>query len=148
MINSINSSADNFLLNIDRIQSRAERAQRQLSSGLRVSKPSDDPDQVGNILQLSSALARNEQIGRNLDQVKSEVDTAERALSSAVSTVEQASVIAAHGANFTLSASERAGLAQQVQDLLDRLIANANTSIAGRYLFAGDSDQTAPYSLD
>src|SRR5262249_5432013 len=56
--------------------------------------------------------------------------------------------IAAHGANFTLSASERAGLAQQVQDLLDRLVANANTSVAGRYLFAGDSDQAAPYSLD
>ena len=63
MINSINSSADNFLVDISRTQARSERAQRQLSSGLRVSKPSDDPDQVGNILQLSSNLSRNEQIG-------------------------------------------------------------------------------------
>jgi flagellar hook-associated protein 3 FlgL len=148
MINSINASADNFLVNIDRIQARAERAQRELSSGLRVSKPSDDPDQVGNILQLSSTLARNDQIGRNLDQVKSEVDAGERVLSSAVSTLEQASVIGAQGANFTVSTSQRAGLAQQVQDLLDRLVANANTSIGGRYLFAGDSDQVPPYSLD
>jgi flagellar hook-associated protein 3 FlgL len=148
MINSINSSADNFLLNIDRIQARGETAQRQLSSGLRVARPSDDPDQVGNILQLSSTLARNDQIGRNLDQVKSEVDTAERALSTSVSTLEQALVIAAQGANFTGSAATRAGLGQQVQDLLDRLIADSNTSIAGRYVFAGDSDQTAPYNLD
>ena len=148
MINSINSSADNFLVNIDRIQARAESAQRQLSSGLRVSQPSDDPDQVGNILQLSSTLARNGQIGRNLDQVKTEVDTGERALATAVSTLEQASVIAAQGANFTAITSTRAGLGKQVQDLLDRLIANANTSIAGRYVFGGDSDQVAPYHLD
>src|SRR5207247_10607205 len=115
MINSINPSADNFLANVDRIQARAERAQRQLSSGLRVAKPSDDPDQVGNILQLSSTVARNDQIGRNLDQVKSEVDTAERALSTSVSTLEQALVIAAEGAHFTGSATTRAGLGPQVQ---------------------------------
>jgi len=148
MINSINPSADNFLVNIDRIQARAERAQRQLSSGLRVTKPSDDPDQVGNIVQLSSTLARIGQIGHNLDQVKSEVDTAEQTLSAAVSTVEQISVLAAQGANFTASASTRAVLANQVQDLLDRLIANANTSLGGRYVFGGDSDQVPPYALD
>jgi flagellar hook-associated protein 3 FlgL len=148
MINSINPSADNFLTSIDRLQARAERAQRQLSSGLRVTKPSDDPDQDGNILQISSTLARNEQIGHNLDQVKAEVDTGEHALSTAVSTLESASVLAAQGANFTQSASTRAGLAQQAQDLLDQLIASANTSVGGRYVFAGDSDQFAPYALD
>jgi flagellar hook-associated protein 3 FlgL len=148
MINSINSSADNFLVNIGRIQARAESAQRQLSSGLRVSQPSDDPDQVGNILQLSSTLARNDQIGHNLDQVKSEVDTGEQTLSQAVSTLEQASVIGAQAANFTASASTRAGLASQVQDLLDRLIASANSSVGGRYIFGGDTDQVPPYGLD
>src|SRR5882762_8248415 len=148
MINSINPSADNFLANVDRIQARAERAQRQLSSGLRVTKPSEDPNQVGNILQLSSTLARNEQIGHNLDQVKSEVDTAEQTLSQGVSTLEQASVLAAQGANFTASASTRAGLANSVQDLLDRLIAGANSSVGGRYIFGGDTDQVPPYGLD
>jgi len=38
-------------------------------------------------------------------------------------------VLAAQGANFTASDSTRAGLANQVQDLLDRLIANANSSV-------------------
>ena len=64
MINSINPSADNFLVDINRLEARAERAQRQLSSGLRVSQPSDDPVQVSNILQISSAVARNTGAGR------------------------------------------------------------------------------------
>src|SRR5438477_6273269 len=113
MINSINPSADNFLVDIDRLQAKAERAQRELSSGLRVAKPSDDPDQVGAILQTSSNLARNEQIGRNLDRVKAEVDSATQALSTAVSTLEQIQTLGAQGANFDSSAQTRANLAGQ-----------------------------------
>ena len=66
MINSINPSADSFLADIDRLQAKSDRAQRQLSSGLRVTKASDDPDQVASMLDISASLARNEQIGVNL----------------------------------------------------------------------------------
>src|SRR5213080_4028606 len=122
MIDSINPSADRFLVDIDRLQAKAERAQRQLSSGLRIEQSSDDPDEIGNILQLSASLARNEQIGRNLDRVKAEVDGGSSALSAAVSTLEQISVLGTQGANFNQTAATRAGLANQVQDLLERLI--------------------------
>src|SRR5437879_2739833 len=113
MINSINPSADNFLVNIDRIQARSERAQRQLSSGLRVAKPSDDPDQIANILQIGSSIARNDQIGRNLDRAKTEVDIASQALARAVSVVEKIEVLGAQGANFDQTTSTRAGLANE-----------------------------------
>jgi len=148
MINSINPSADNFLVDINRLEARSERAQRQLSSGLRVSQPSDDPDQVSNILQLSSAVARNNQIGANLNFVKAEVDGSSQTLSAAVATLEKISVLGAQGANFDQTAQTRAGLASEVQDLLQQLVAAANTAISGRYVFSGDSDQTQPYALD
>jgi flagellar hook-associated protein 3 FlgL len=148
MINSVNSSADSFLLDIDRLQAKAERAQRQISSGLRVTKPSDDPDSTGAIVQSGSDIARNQQIGRNLDQVKVEVDTAEQALQASVSTLEQINVVGAQGANFDQTAATRNNLAVQVQNLLERLVGSANTSVAGRYVFSGDSDQTAPYGID
>src|SRR5438132_12893272 len=104
MINSINPSADNFLVDIDRLQAKSERAQRQLSSGLRVAKPSDDPDQIANILQISSSIARNDQIGKNLDRAKAEVDIASGAVSAAVSVVEKINVLGAQGANFDQTA--------------------------------------------
>jgi flagellar hook-associated protein 3 FlgL len=148
MINSINSSADNFLLDIGRLQDRFERAQREISSGLRVTKASDDPDHVGSIVVTGSDIARNQQIGKNLDSAKIEADTSEQALQAALSTVEQINVIGAQGANFDQTAATRSGLADQVQSLLERLVAGANTSVAGRYVFSGDSDQTAAYALD
>src|SRR5690348_5430827 len=106
MINSINPSADNFLLDIDRLQARADRAQRELSSGLRVIQPSDDPDRVAAIVQLGADIARNQQIGRNLDDVKIESDTAEQTLQAALSTLEQINVIGAQGANFDKTAAD------------------------------------------
>ena len=148
MINSINSAADNFLLDIDRLQTRVDRAQRQISSGLRVTKASDDPDHVGAIIEVGSSIARTQQIGHNLDGAKIESDTAEQALQAAVATLEQISVIGAQGANFDQTAQTRAGLAVQVESLLERLVGDADTSVAGRYIFSGDSDQTAAYGLD
>src|SRR2546430_2862379 len=148
MINSVNPSSDNFLLDIGRLQARVDRAQRELSSGIRVSNPSDDPDSVGAIVQAGSDIARNQQIGRNLDNAKIEVDTAEQALQAAVSTLEQISVLGAQGANFDQTAQTRNGLALQVQSLLEHLVAIANTSIEGRCVFSGDSDQIPAYGID
>src|SRR5216684_3443302 len=148
MIHSINPSADNFLVDIDLLRARVDRAARQISSGLRVTKPSDDPDQVGAILQLGASLARNEQIGHNLDIVKGEVDGGEQALSAAISTLEKVAVLGAEGANFDQTAATRNGLAVVVQNLLERLIGNANTTSGNRRVFSGDFDQVPPYALD
>jgi flagellar hook-associated protein 3 FlgL len=148
MIGSINSSADQFLADIERLQARSERAQRQLTSGLRVTQASDDPDAVGNILETRARLARAEQIGQTLDRVKAEVDGAESALRSSIDSLEKIRVLAAQGANSTMTAAGRRGLAVEVQNLLERLVANANTAIEGRYVFSGDADQAAAYNVD
>jgi flagellar hook-associated protein 3 FlgL len=148
MIPGINPSADQFLADINRLQTRSERAQRQLASGLRVTQASDDPDAVGNILETRARLARAEQTGRNLDRVKAEVDGAEAALSSAIESLEKIRVLGAQGANFSMTAAGRRGLAVEVQNLLERLIANANTAVEGRYVFSGDSDQSPAYAVD
>jgi flagellar hook-associated protein 3 FlgL len=148
MIQSISPSADSFLADVNQLQSKLQRAQEEISSGLRVTKPSDDPNVVSDILQISSSLARNEQIGKNLNIVKTEVDSAEQALSNANSTLDNISTIAAQGANFDQTAATRAGLANDVQNLLQQLIGQANTSVGNRFVFAGDADGSAPYSLD
>ena len=148
MINSINPSADSFLVNINRLQAKAEHAQQQISSGLRVINASDDPDQVGALVETGSSLARNAQIGRNLDRTKSEVDSAETALSTAISTLEKITVLGAQGANFNQTAAARSEIATEVQNLLGQLVGNANTNVERRYVFGGDSDQVAPYSID
>src|SRR4051812_12976690 len=148
MINSVNPSADSFLLDIARLQARSERAQREISSGLRVTRPSDDPDHVGAIVQSGSDVERNRQIGRNLASVKTEVDTAEQTLQGAISILENITVIGAQGANFDQTAASRSGFALQVQTLLEQLVSASNTRVENRYIFSGDADQTPAYAID
>jgi flagellar hook-associated protein 3 FlgL len=122
--------------------------QAQISSGLRVNQPSDDPSVVTDILQLSSSISRNTQIGQNLNNVSSEVSGAETALSSAITTLDTVATLGAQGDSSTQTAAGRAQLAAQVQDALQNLIGDANTTVNNRYIFSWDSDQTAPYTLD
>jgi len=148
MIQNISPSADAFLAAVNQLQAKVERAQEEIGSGLRVNKPSDDPSVVSDILQINSSLSRNTQIGQNLGNVTAEVSGAEQALSGAVSTLDNVATLGSQGANFNRTASDRAEIAAQIQDQLQNLIGDANTSVGNRFVFSGDADQTAPYALD
>jgi flagellar hook-associated protein 3 FlgL len=148
MIQSINPSAEAFLASVNQLETQASTDEEEIASGLRVNKPSDDPGAISDILQLSSSMARNTQLGENLGNVTAEVSGGENALSTAITTLDSVATLGTEGATFNQTAADRTQLAGQVQDALQNLIANANTSVNNRYVFSGDSDQTAPYALD
>jgi flagellar hook-associated protein 3 FlgL len=148
MIQSISPSADAFLADVNQLETRASTDEEEVASGLSVNTPSDDPGAISDILQLSSSITRNTQIGENLGNVTAEVSGAETAISTAITTLDSVAALAAQGASSTTTAATRTQLAGQVQDALQNLIANANTSVNNRFVFSGDSDQTAPYTLD
>ncbi len=56
--------------------------------------------------------------------------------------------LGSEGASTTVTASEQAGLSQQVNQILSELVSAANTSYEGQYVFSGDETSTPPYQLD
>src|SRR5689334_10025100 len=148
MISSIDPSSEQFLTDLGLTQAKGERAQRQLSSGLKFNDASDAPDQVSDILKLRADIQRNTQIGSNLQNVKTEVDAAEQAVQSAVQLVERARVLAAQGVNGTQTAESRLALAEEVRTLHQQLVSLSATQVGTSYVFGGDANQTAPYTLD
>jgi flagellar hook-associated protein 3 FlgL len=54
----------------------------------------------------------------------------------------------AQGASDTSSATTRQDLANELGAILQQLVSAANTTVQGRYIFSGDTDQTTPYSID
>jgi flagellar hook-associated protein 3 FlgL len=133
---------------MDQIQQRSQRAQQELTTGLKINTVSDAPDQISNLWQTRSELAQTQQVDTNLSQVKSEVDTAEGALQSAVTLMDRAQTLGAQGATGTTTAQTRQDLANELGAVMQQLVSTANTNVAGRYVFSGDSDQQAPYSID
>jgi flagellar hook-associated protein 3 FlgL len=136
-LNNLNTLSDKMLI-----------AQRQVSTGLKMVQVSDDPDQVSALLQARANLASAQQTLANLGLVKAEVDSGEQSLETAVQLFEQARTMGAQGASGTQSAATNADLAQQVGSILEQMVGLAGTSEGNRFIFSGDSDQTAPYTID
>jgi flagellar hook-associated protein 3 FlgL len=148
MFSTISGRDQQYLSSLDRIQKQMQTAESQLTSGLRVQKPSDDPSVVGEILQLKFQINQNQQIQSNLNSVGTELNSADTALQSAVSAVQSALSLAAQGASSTTTAQTRATLADQVASLQQTLVGLSQTAVNGRYIFSGDLDSQPQYQLD
>ena len=148
MLRPLDASTQKFLDDLGQINRRLDRAQREVTSGLRVRDVSDDPDHVTNILQLRTEIEQTVQVGRNLGRVRAEVDAAENALQSAVGIMEQVTTAGTQGAGLDMTAERRRMIAYQVDSFLEEMVVVSGTTVEGRYVFSGDNDGQVPFSLD
>ncbi len=148
MLSNLNSSFQSFVNTMEQISQRMSTAQRQIATGLRVSTISDEPDSISILLQARADLASTTQVQKNLSRVKTETDGGEQALESGVSLVERVKVLGGAGLTGTATADSRKSMAGQIGSIMEQLVGLANTTIEGRHLFAGDADQTQPYTID
>lgn len=148
MISNLNPSSQQFVNGVNQIANDMQQAQRQLSTGLRVTQVSDAPDEISALLQARADLSATQQIQTNLGRVKTEVDSGEQALQSAVQLFDQVQTLGAEGDTDTATASSRADLSQELGSILQQMVGLTGTTVEGRYIFSGDSDQQAPYTVD
>jgi len=146
MLSSLNPAYQQFLTNLNRISDRMAQAQQQVSTGLKIAQVSDAPDSIALLLQADANLSSTKQTLSNLGRVKTEVDTAEQTLESAVSQFDTVQTLGAQGNTDTQTAAGRASIAQQLDSILGEMAGLAGTQVEGRYIFSGNSDQQIPYT--
>src|SRR5580704_8867871 len=135
MIQNLSSVSQEFLASLQLLTQRMDTTEAQVSSGVTISQPSDNPAQVGDVLQLEADLGRVNQVSTNLGQVTGEVNTAEGALETATQLLDQVQSLGAQGANGTATAATRTGLSQQVESILSQLVGVSQTQYNGSYVF-------------
>lgn len=148
MTRSIDAATDRYLDALKSINERIARAQREISTGKRVEKPSDDADSVSALLQVRAEAGRVTQARANLTRVKTEVDAAESVLQSAISLFDRVRSLGAGAANGTANDVTRAGIADELKSIIERFAGLSNSEVDGRYIFSGDSDQNPAYTVD
>jgi flagellar hook-associated protein 3 len=120
-------------------------ALQQVSTGLRVNQLSDDPSASANMVSSLAESANVDQYTKNVSSVLSQMQTADSALSQVVTSLNNAVTLGTSGANGTNSNANRAEIATQVQGVLTNVIAQANSSFQGSYLFGGSSTSSSPF---
>jgi flagellar hook-associated protein 3 FlgL len=129
-----------------RQQSELVKTQQQMAAGRRILTAADDPAGAATALRVSQSLARNQQMQANQQTVGNSLAVAESTLGSVGDVLQSVQERLLQAQNGTLSASERAVIADDVDGMLGQLtgLANARDS-GGAYLFAGYSETTQPF---
>src|SRR6185295_4335746 len=130
-----------FLQDVSRAQDRLVKAQQQVSSGKRVTKPSDDPGAATDILRLNSDKNESSQYSKNLSFARSKLETTDGVLDTIEQIVERARVL---GLSSLSNPTAAKGYVTETNALRDQVLTSANTTFAGRYIFGGSVTTTAP----
>lgn len=133
------------LSNLQRRQAQLTQAQTQLTSGKRVQRASDDPASAGVAERALARMARAEAQGRALDASRNAMTLTESALGDGGEILQQVRELLVRAGNGSLSDSDRAVIAQNIQGLRNDLLAVANRDDgSGRYLFGGQGSDGRP----
>lgn len=129
---------------IQQSQQRLAGALQQLSTGLRVNQLSDDPAASANFVVSLAASANVDQYTKNVHTVSAQLQTADSALSSVVTSLNTAITLGTSAAGSIASSGNKQAIASQVQGILSSVVAQGNASYQGVFLFGGSSSSTAP----
>lgn len=127
-------------------QTAVATATDQLTSGMRVTAPSDDPAAwlAGQRAKLHKALSQT--TGTAIAASRENLDEVDRVLASLGETVSSLRALAVEGSSDQNDANGRAELGLQAKALFDSALATANSkSSSGEYMLAGTASLTEPF---
>jgi flagellar hook-associated protein 3 FlgL len=136
-----------ILADVHRSQAALDAALQQVSTGLKVTVPSDNPTASAAMVQNTIETGNVDQYTKNVSTVLATVQSASSVLSNVVTGLTQAISLGTEGANGTNTAANMQAIAKQVQGILSTVVSQSNTSVAGSYLFSG-TGTSKPYTAD
>lgn len=139
---------ERFLMDLTALRKQAEETQAEMSTGERLQRSSDDPVAASRLRQLARADVFDDIDTAATNRATTDLTLTDNALSQFANFVTRLQELTTQAASSTLSASQRAGIGEEVAQIRDNLVALANTRDGnGNALFGGESAADA-YSLD
>ncbi len=144
---TLDMQTDQNLLTINDQQEQINQLSQQISSGQKLSSPSDDPYDWAQAMNLNQGLQEYTSILSGISFGTGWCQATGSALSQLSNLVSQAQQIAVSAGSET-GISNSANLASEVNGILQQAVSLANSQYGDQYIFAGTSTSTAPYSID
>lgn len=133
----------NLLRDIERISERMQNAQFQISSGKKLSRPSDDPVAVSDVIRIQAEQSEISQYRDNLAIAKSRLNFADATLQGVETVIDRVRSLALSSMNNISTASLHTS---EISGLRDQLLASANSTVDGQFMFAGSNVDTPAYT--
>jgi flagellar hook-associated protein 3 FlgL len=135
------------LSNLSRSRQGLQTLQNQLSTGLAVTKPSDNPLATSQIMSLRTSLDMHDQYYGNMQSASSFMSVTDSALSDFVSSLQQVRSLMLDAANGTNNASDLNALGLQVNQIIGQLVQTGSAMYGNQYIFSGTQTTTVPLAI-
>jgi flagellar hook-associated protein 3 FlgL len=120
--------------------------QNQLATGQKIHRPGDDPVGIGYQMRYDTELARSDEFLENARTGTGWLNTMDSNLQQATEVLQRAKVLTQQALNGTTPEDARKQVASEILQLKEQMVAIANSSYDGRYMFNGQKTDVQPYS--
>ncbi|MBI3968727.1 MAG: flagellar hook-associated protein FlgL [Chloroflexi bacterium] len=139
---------DTVITHISLNARRVEELESQLTSGKKISRPSDDPPAVVRALAFEAGITAGEQYLRNMDMSLAWLHATDATLESGTQLLQRARELAVQGASDGQSSQQRDAIAGEIDQILEQMVVIGNSSLRGQRLFAGLKTDANPFTLN
>jgi flagellar hook-associated protein 3 FlgL len=133
------------LFDLQGITDKLSKTQQQLSSGKRITAPEDDPYGSGRAVSLRNELADVQQYRVNINDASAWAQQTDSSLGNVTDLLQRARELTVQAANGTQNQSSLNAIASEMTQIKASLLAEANSTYNGRYIFSGTATNVAPY---
>lgn len=144
---SSNVTYNDFIKNLNRNAVKVQKTLNQLSSLQEVSQSSDNPLLVSKIINLNVSLGKNATYAQEIKDSISWSNTQDGALESVSSSMNRIRTLMQASGTATAGKEEVKANKNEIQQELRSVVAALNTNFDGRYVFAGQATDKAPYEV-
>ncbi|MGM0884189.1 MAG: flagellar hook-associated protein FlgL [Bacillota bacterium] len=134
-----------LLRNISSNLGRMNNLQNQLSTGMKINKPSDDPVGITFALRYRSELDSNDQYIENVDSATSLLEYTDTTIGQAGDILQRARVLLVQGANGTFEQTSLDSMKTEISQLYNQMIEIGNSQFNGKQVFNGENTGVKPY---
>ncbi|HEX3690072.1 MAG TPA: flagellar hook-associated protein FlgL [Solirubrobacteraceae bacterium] len=134
------------LSSINNVQDQLATTQQQLSTGLSINQPSDNPYGASLAVQLKNDLQGLSNYNSNITDGTAWASAADTSLQNITSMLQRAQELTVQSSNGVESSTDLSATADEIDQLADAIKQEANTQYNGQYIFSGTASTTQPYS--
>lgn len=131
--------------NLGRITTRLEDLRTQGATGIKLSKPSDDPASIRPVLTTRTQIMHTGRYLETMGVTQDKMQATDGHLEHVENILQRVKEITVNSINGIMSPQDMAVFADEVSNMKQELLDAANAMVDGKYIFAGYAENTKPF---
>ena len=131
--------------NLGRITTRLEDLRTQGATGIKLSKPSDDPSSIRPVLTTRTQIMHTDRYLETMGVTLDKMQATDGHLNHVENILQRVKEITINSINGAMSTQDMAVFADEVANLKQEMLDAANAQVDGKYIFAGYAENTKPF---